>query len=93
MTPSTGSASLSVYLVKGHRPLLRDRVVDDLVAELLGGDDRSLALEEFTIPGRAACRRRCADAAGGAEAREEVVGGGAERGGQPAVHDRAARRS
>ena len=41
------------YLVKGNDPLLRDRVVDDLVAELLDGDDRTLALEDHTVPGRA----------------------------------------
>ncbi len=47
------SGSAPVYLVKGSEPSLRDRVVDDLVAELLGADDRSLALEDITIPGRA----------------------------------------
>jgi DNA polymerase-3 subunit delta len=41
------------YLVKGTDPLLRDRVVDDLVTEILGRDDPTLALEEITIPGRA----------------------------------------
>jgi DNA polymerase-3 subunit delta len=51
-------------LVKGSDPLLRDRVVDELVAELLGGDDRSLALEEITIPGRAGAGDD-PDAAGG----------------------------
>jgi DNA polymerase-3 subunit delta len=64
---------MSVYLVKGSDPMLRDRVVDDLVDELLAGDDRSLALEEFTVPGRAAGGDD-APAPGGAEAREEVVG-------------------
>lgn len=39
-----------VYLVKGNDPLLRDRVVGELVEELLGDDDRTLALEEFTMP-------------------------------------------
>ncbi|MEX1009215.1 MAG: hypothetical protein WD271_15435 [Acidimicrobiia bacterium] len=39
-----------VYLVKGIDPLLRDRVVGELVEELLGNDDRTLALEEFTMP-------------------------------------------
>ena len=38
----------SAYLVKGTDPSLRDRVVDDLVVELLGDDDRTLALEEIT---------------------------------------------
>ena len=41
------------YLVKGNDPLLRDRVVDELVVELLDGDDRTLALEDHTVPGRA----------------------------------------
>jgi DNA polymerase-3 subunit delta len=52
--------------------LLRDRVVDQLVGEVLGADDRSLALEDFTVPGRAGGDD--APAAGGAEAREAVVG-------------------
>src|SRR5207344_2171779 len=65
---------MSVHLVKGADPMLRDRVVDDLVDELLAGDDRSLALEEFTVPGRASGGED-APAASGAEAREEVVAG------------------
>jgi DNA polymerase-3 subunit delta len=60
-----------VYLVKGTDPLLRDRVVDEVVTELLAGDDRSLALEDFTVPGRAGGED--APAASGAEAREAVV--------------------
>jgi DNA polymerase-3 subunit delta len=43
----------ATYLVKGSDPSLRDRVVADLVVELLGADDPTLALEEITIPGRA----------------------------------------
>jgi DNA polymerase-3 subunit delta len=39
-----------VYLVKGNDSLLRDRAADDLVNELLGDDDRTLALEEFHLP-------------------------------------------
>ena len=57
----TGASDVSAevaYLVKGNDPLLRDRVVDDLVDELLGGDDRTLALEDHTVPGRARSRRR-----------------------------------
>ena len=64
---------MSVHLVKGTDPMLRDRVVDELIDELLAGDDRSLALEEFTVPGRPTSGDD-APAAGGAEAREEVVG-------------------
>ena len=44
---------MNVFLVKGSDPMLRDKVVEDLVRELLGDDDRSLALEDFTVPGRA----------------------------------------
>ena len=58
--------------MKGTDPMLRDRVVEDLVRELLDGEDRTLALEEFTVPGRAASGDE-APAPGGAEAREEVV--------------------
>ena len=60
------------YLVKGNDPLLRDRVVDDLVAELLDGDDRTLALEDLTVPGRAGAGDD-EEGGGGAEAREAVV--------------------
>ena len=52
--------------------MLRDRVVDDLVVELLDGEDRTLVLEDFTVPGRAASGDD-APTSGGAEAREEVV--------------------
>ena len=45
--------SAPAYLVRGSEPSLRDKVVDALVDELLGTDDRSMALEEITIPGRA----------------------------------------
>jgi len=40
----------STYVVKGNDPVLRGRVVDELVRELLGDDDRTLALEEFVLP-------------------------------------------
>jgi len=58
------------WLVKGSDELLRDRVVDELVAELLGDDDRSFALEEITVPGRTSDDP---DAPGGAEGREHAV--------------------
>ncbi len=58
------------YLVKGNDPVLRDNVVDELVAELLGEDDRMLALEDHTVPGRAGDGE---EGGGGAEAREAVV--------------------
>ena len=43
---------MSVHLVTGVDPVLRDRVAADLVDELLDGEDRSLAVEEFGVPGR-----------------------------------------
>jgi DNA polymerase-3 subunit delta len=43
---------MSVHLVTGADPRLRDDAAAALVAELLGDDDRVLAVEEFTIPGR-----------------------------------------
>jgi DNA polymerase-3 subunit delta len=61
------------YLVKGNDPLLRAGVLDELVHELVGDDDRSLALEEYTVPGRAGDADD-GGGAGGAEAREAVVG-------------------
>ena len=64
--------SAPAYLVKGTEPSLRERVVDDLVIELLGTDDRSMALEEITIPGRAGPADD-PDAAGGAEGRDAAV--------------------
>jgi DNA polymerase III subunit delta len=62
----------ATYLVKGSDPSLRERVVDDLVRELLGSDDRSLALEEITVPGRSSTGDD-PDAAGGAEGRDAAV--------------------
>jgi DNA polymerase-3 subunit delta len=59
----------TTYLVKGTDPSLRDRVVDDLVTELLGADDPTLALEEITVPGRAGDD----DAPAGAEGRDVAV--------------------
>jgi DNA polymerase-3 subunit delta len=62
----------ATYLVKGSDPTLRERVVAELVAELLGDDDPTLALEEITVPGRAAAGDD-SDAPGGAEGREAAV--------------------
>jgi DNA polymerase-3 subunit delta len=45
---STGS----VHLVKGEDPVLRGAAVDRLVGELLQGEPREFALEDYTIPGR-----------------------------------------
>jgi DNA polymerase-3 subunit delta len=66
----------STFLVKGTDPGLRDRVVDDLVTELLGGDDATLALEEITIPGRAGAADdgdAATSAPAGAEGRDAAV--------------------
>jgi DNA polymerase-3 subunit delta len=63
---------MSTYLVKGSEPSLRDRVVDDLVTELLGADDPTLALEEITIPGRATPGDD-SDAPAGADGRDAAV--------------------
>jgi DNA polymerase-3 subunit delta len=43
---------MSVHLVTGTDPVLRDDAASRLIAELLGGEDRTLAVEEHTIPGR-----------------------------------------
>ncbi len=73
----------SAYLVRGSDPLLRDRALDALIDELLGDDDRSFALEEFMVPGRAGSGGAGDDgdggasagaALGGADAREAIVG-------------------
>ncbi len=50
---------MSITLVQGADPVLRDREVQRLVDELLGGDDRSFALDDHTL----ASRRRAGDAA------------------------------
>jgi DNA polymerase-3 subunit delta len=62
----------AAYVVKGSDPRLRGSVVDQLVEELLADDDRSLALEEITVPGRAGAGDD-PDASGGAEGREVAV--------------------
>lgn len=62
----------STFLVKGTDPALRDRVVHDLVTELLGADDPTLALEEITVPGRASAGDD-SDAPTGAEGRDVAV--------------------
>jgi DNA polymerase-3 subunit delta len=54
---------LSAHLLKGDDPILRADALDVLVTELLGGDDRSLAVEDVSVPGRT----------DGAEARELAV--------------------
>jgi DNA polymerase-3 subunit delta len=65
--------SAAAYLVTGTDPVLQRETLDELVAELVGDDDRSLSLEELTVPGRAAPGEGESDAPTGAEGREEVV--------------------
>ena len=60
---------MSVHLVKGNDPVLRDAAVDVLVRGLLGADDRTLALEEVEVPGRTSTEGE----AGGAEDRLAAV--------------------
>jgi DNA polymerase III delta subunit len=43
---------VSILLVQGADPALRDREVQRLVDELLGGEDRSFALDDHTMPSR-----------------------------------------
>jgi DNA polymerase-3 subunit delta len=54
----------TTYLVQGADPVLRDREVLRLVEEVLAGQDRTLALEDHTIPGR---RRAVGDDSADAE--------------------------
>ena len=61
---------MSVHLVRGDDPILRSDALDALVADLLGADDRSLALEEFTVPGRPR-----EGEVGGEDERRAAVGG------------------
>ena len=65
---------MSVHVVRGDDPILRDEAFNRLVDELLGDDDRSLALEEATVPGRAAPGETGEGSEPtGAEAREQAV--------------------
>lgn len=43
---------MSLHLVTGNDPVLRDDALAALVADLLGEDDRGLVVEEFTVPTR-----------------------------------------
>jgi DNA polymerase III subunit delta len=65
--------SAAVYHLSGADPVLRGEALDQLLTELVGDDDRSLTVEEFTVPGRAAPGEGESDAPSGAEGREEVV--------------------
>jgi DNA polymerase-3 subunit delta len=50
-----------VYLVKGGDPILRDREAARLIDELVGDEDRTLLVEEYTVPARAAAAGAAAD--------------------------------
>lgn len=43
---------MSVHLVSGADPILRDDAATALIGELLDGEDRGLAVEELTVPAR-----------------------------------------
>ena len=94
---SRGGAGVTTHFVQGADPGLRDREVQRLVDELLGADDRTLALEDHTRSRRR--RRRASDD----DAAPEPEGDGTsidmpaftavtERVAEPAVHDRVPRR-
>lgn len=59
---------MSVHVVKADDPILRSDALDLLVADLVGDDDRTLVVEEFTVPGRGGDGE-----AGGAQERQAVV--------------------
>jgi DNA polymerase-3 subunit delta len=58
------------HLVKGEDPILRADALDAVVRDVLGDDDRTLALEEIAIPGRGSAE---GESTGGGEAREAAV--------------------
>jgi DNA polymerase-3 subunit delta len=63
----------AAYVVTGTDPVLRREALDELLADLVGDEDRELTVEELTVPGRAAPGDGDGDARTGAEGREEVV--------------------
>jgi DNA polymerase-3 subunit delta len=60
---------VSVHVVKGDDPILRIDVLEALIAELVGDEDRSLTVEDISVPGKGT-----EGESGGAEAREVAVG-------------------
>jgi DNA polymerase-3 subunit delta len=60
---------VSAHLVKGEDPILRSDAAEALVTDLLGGDDRTLALEEVTVPPKGTGEGE----EGGSDARVAVV--------------------
>lgn len=65
--------SAPAYVVTGSDPVLQGEALEQLVAELVGDDDRTLAVEELTVLGRAAAGEGESDAPTGAEGRAELV--------------------
>jgi DNA polymerase-3 subunit delta len=61
---------VTTHLVKGEDPILRADALAAVVSEVLGDDDRTLALEEIAIPGRGSSE---GESTGGGEAREAAV--------------------
>jgi len=61
---------VSVHYVRGDDPTLRDLALARLVTELVAEDDRALAVEEHSVPGRGS-----ESDTGGAEGRALAVGG------------------
>jgi DNA polymerase-3 subunit delta len=59
--------------VTGSDPVLQGEALEQLVAELVGDDDRTLAVEELTVLGRAAAGEGESDAPTGGEGRAELV--------------------
>jgi DNA polymerase III subunit delta len=59
---------MSAHLVKGDDPILRSDTLEALVADLIDADDRSLAVEDLTVPGRSS-----EGEVGGADVRQAVV--------------------
>jgi DNA polymerase-3 subunit delta len=61
---------VSIHVVRGDDPILRDEVVRSLVEKLVGADDRTLAVEEITVPGRSGTN---GEGGASAEGREAAV--------------------
>jgi DNA polymerase-3 subunit delta len=61
-----------IYLVKGGDPILRDRELARLLDELVGDEDRTLLVEEYTVPAKASAGAASEDDAPA----EDVAGAG-----------------
>jgi DNA polymerase-3 subunit delta len=61
------------YLVRGENPILRGEVVEELVTELVAGDDRMLAVEEVVVPGKATAGEGADETPAGAEGRAAAM--------------------